>query len=134
MDLQTHPTKVLMRESGQISNWLVKIVVLLAIAGVVVIEGGAVLVARGQTADAAQGATAEAAFAIKTQGIRGDPEAEARAFATSKGVEFVSISYDQAAQTVTVTVRRKAKTQFIHKIGALKKYTVATSAYTKSYA
>lgn len=123
-----------MREQGQISNWLVKIVVFLAIAGVLVIEGGAILVARGSAADAAQGATSEAAFAIKTQGIRSDPEGAAREFATSKGVEFVSISYDQAASTVTVTVRRKAKTFLTHKIEPLKKYTVATSSFTKSYA
>lgn len=123
-----------MRENGQISNWLVKIVVFLGIAGVLVIEGGAILVARGTSADAAQGATSEAAFAIKTQGIRGDPEASAREYATSKGVEFVSISYNQAAATVTVTVRRKAKTLFTHKIEALRKYTVATSSFTKSYA
>ena len=123
-----------MREHGQISNWLVKIIVLLAIVGVLVIEGGAILVARGTTAEAAQGATSEAAFAIKTQGIRSDPESVAREFAASKGVEFVSIAYDQAASTVTVTVRRTAKTFVAHKIGPLKKYTVATSSFTKSYA
>lgn len=123
-----------MGESGQISNWLVKIVIFLVVAGVTVIEGGAILVARGTSADAAQGATSEAAFAIKTQGIRSNPEAAAREFAASKGVEFVSISYDQAAATVTVTVRRKAKTLFTHKIEALKKYTLATSSFTKSYA
>lgn len=123
-----------MGESGQISNWLVKIILVLAIAGVLIIEGGAVLVARGTSAEAAQEAASEAAFEIKTQGIRSDPEAAAREFATSKGVEFVSITYDQAAAKVTVTVRRKAKTLFIHKIEPLKKYTVATSSFTKSYA
>lgn len=122
-------------ESGQISGWLVKLVIFIGLAGILVIEAGGVLVAKGSVAETASGAAAEAAFAIKTRGVREDPEIAARAFTEEKGCEFVSITYDQAAQTVSVTVQRKAKTYIVKHIDFLaKKYAVAKSTSTKSYA
>lgn len=123
-----------LNESGQISNWLVKLVVFIGIAGMLIIEGGGVLVAKGSVADTAEGAASEAAFAIRTRGVQGDPEDLARQFAESKGCELVKIEYDNAAQTVSVTVRREARTFIIQYIGPLKKHTVATYRATRSYA
>lgn len=125
----------LAEEAGQISSWLVKLVIFIGLAGIVIIEAGGVLVAKGSVTETAAGAAAEAAFAIKTRGIREDPEVAARAFTEEKGCEFVSITYDQAAQTVSVTVQRKAKTYIIKNIDFLaKKYAVAKATSTKSYA
>lgn len=121
-------------ESGQISNWLVKLVVFIGIAGMLIIEGGGVLVAKGSVADTSEGAASEAAFAIRTRGVQGQPEDLARQFAESKGCEFVKIEYDNVAKTVSVTVRREAKTFIIQYIGPLKKYKVATHRATRSYA
>lgn len=138
MDNKDRRTSVtaLMEESGQISGWLVKLVIFIGLAGILIIEAGGVLVAKATVTETAEGAAAEAAFAIKTRGgIREDPEVAARAFTEEKGCEFVSITYDQAAQTVSVTVQRKAKTFIVKKIDFLaKKYDVAKSTSTKSYA
>lgn len=121
-------------ELGQVANWLVKIVVVLLVVGLVVIEAGGVIAARLTVSDAANNAAKDAAFAIKTRGIQVDPEEAARERAKTEGAEFVSIAYDQVAQTVTVTLRRKARTVVIQNIGPLKKYTVAQASSTRSYA
>lgn len=134
MDRRTDLAECALSDSGQISNWLVKLVVFIGIAGMLIIESGGVLVAKGSVADTGEGAASEAAFAVKTRGVQGDPESVARSFVESKGCEFVSITYDEAAKTVSVTVRRVAKTYIIQHIGPLKKYKVATYTGTRSYA
>lgn len=134
MDRKPRSTSRALSETGQISNWLVKLVVFLGIAGLVIVEGGGVLVAKASVADTAEGAATEAALAIKARGVQGDPEELAKAFAESKGCKLVKIEYNNAAQTVTVTVRREARTFLIQHIGPLEKYTVATHKATRSYA
>jgi len=121
-------------DSGQVSGWIIKLVVSFFIVAVAIMEVGAVLVSKATVQEATLGAAAEAAFAIKTQGVNGDPETLARAYAKEKGSEFVSITYDKAARTVTVKLSRKAKTLFIHRFDYFSKYTTATSSATKSYA
>lgn len=116
------------------SGWIVKLVVFIFVIGFVIMEAGAVFVSKATVQEAAVGAAGEAAFAIKTRGVSGEPEALAREYAKEKGSEFVSITYDNAARTVTVTLSRRAKTLVIHRFDFFSKHIVATSSSTKSYA
>lgn len=134
MDRTARLSEKMTSESGQISSWLVKLVVFLGIAGILIVEIGGILVAKGTAVDTAEGAASEAAFAIKARGVSGDPETVARQFADTKDCEFVKIEYNQAAATVSVTVKRTAKTYITHRIGPLKKYTVSVATGTRSYA
>ncbi|MCA1838727.1 MAG: hypothetical protein ABR507_11820 [Actinomycetota bacterium] len=122
------------RESGQIAGWLVKLVVFIAIGGMLILEAGGVLVARGTVADAAHSAANDAAFAMKTTFSQPEAEKAARETAQEKGSTFFSLTVDQQARTVTVELTRNANTRLVQHISFLKKYAVARARATKSFA
>lgn len=116
------------QDSGQIViGWLAKVIVGLLVVGLVLFEVVGVLVARGTAADTASKAAQEAGFTYRDSRDVRRAEQTARSFVEKEGGEFISFSVDTRDRTATVTVRRVAKTFFIHRIGALKKYTIATS-------
>jgi len=124
----------LLSESGLIVSWLVRLLVFIALAGLVVTEIGSVLLARYNAAEAASAAAADAAFAVRAKGIEGRPEDRAQAIAESKGCRLLSVSIDKAAQTVSVKVEKIAPTFLIKRIGPLKKFRIAIGSHTTSYA
>lgn len=122
------------RELGQIAGWLTKLIVFIAIAGILILEVGGVLLAKGTVADAAGSAAVDAALAMKSTFSQAEAESAARETARDKGSEFVSISVDTAGKTVTVTLERKAKTRIVQHISSLRKYAKARATATRSYA
>lgn len=120
-------------ESGIVVGWLVKILLLLGIGGLILIEGGSLLWVRYTVSSAAQGAAQEGALDIKTKGQLANPEGAIREYVKEKDVELVSISIDRSARTVSVIVKKEAKTFVVERIEALKKYTVATDSHSIYY-
>jgi hypothetical protein len=115
-------------EDGQIiSGWLVRLVVVVAIVGTILIEGGAVVFNRLQAKDIADQASAEAGISYFAYGQSVDA-ARTRAREYVEGEQharFVDVRVDQASSTIFVTVEKTANTRIVQRIGSLKKYTVA---------
>lgn len=112
---------------GIITGWLVKLVLGLAVFGVLTFEAGAVIVsivgADGASRVAAQDGVAEYARSHNAEEARKDAAAAAvREGATL--VEFTADSQGVSSQErATATVEKKAKTLFIHRIGFLRRFT-----------
>lgn len=116
-----------MTDRGQIVvSWLLKVVLGLAVAGLILFEVVGVVLARGTAEDTAAKAAQDAGFTYRDTGDVKRAEATAKAYAENEGAEFISLSVDEEARTTTVTVRKKARTFFIQYIGPLKKYTSST--------
>lgn len=135
MDRQDrNPTLVDLRDdSGQISSWIVKLVVFLLLAGLVVMEGGGILFLRLSLPDAAREAAQQAAFTLDQGGSDEDAELAARQFADTKGAKFVSMIHNPRDKTVTVTLEKKSRSFVIHRIGPLKKFTTLEVSGSKQY-
>lgn len=112
-----------MSDAGQVVGWLVKLVVVLVVLGLVLFEVVATVLVRATAADTASKAAQEAGFVYRDTSDRSRAEETARAMVEGEGAEFVSLSVDTEQRTISVTVQKRAKTLFIHKIDALKKYT-----------
>ena len=118
-------------QSGQIvTGWLIKLVIGLALVGLIGFEVVGVVLARGSASEVARRAAEESGFRWRdTQNVR-EAEQTARDWATKEGAEFVSITVDPRANELTVKVRKRAKTFWIQNIGPLKKFTVANGTAT----
>ena len=116
------------KERGDIViGWLVKLVVSLAIVGLVAFEGGAIVVARVQADGTANDVANEAAI-VYARGANADAaEKAARAEAERAGVTFISFSVVDDGRAVAVTVEKKAKTLILHRIGSTRSWTEARS-------
>lgn len=120
-------------DAGQVVNWLVKVVVGLFLAGLVVFEVGAAVIVKATAADTASKAATEAGFTYRDSASRERAEQEAKAIAEREGSELVSFEVNLQNRTTTVTVRKTAKTLFIHKIDQLKKYTTVTATQSAPF-
>lgn len=117
--------------AGQIViGWLLKVSLALVIVGLLLFEVVGVLVARGTAADTASKAASEAGFRYRDTANVEQAKAVAKQYAEREGATFISLSVDPQDREITVTVQKKARTLFIHRIGALRKYTIATETQT----
>lgn len=117
-----------MSERGDIIlGWLVKLVLSLAIVGVVAFEAGAVVVARVGADGAANDAANEAAF-VYARGADAEAAQEAAAEEASRNdARLVDFSVDGEGAAVVVTIAKKAKTLFLHRIGTTRSWSEARS-------
>lgn len=115
-------------ERGVILNWLVKIILVLAIVGVVLYDVGAVVVnyvGLDSTAD-------DIAIAISTEVGGGATdqtqlEADAKALAHEAGARLIAVIIDPQANTVSVKLKRTAKTLIVRRVEPLEDWGRATS-------
>lgn len=114
-------------ESGIVVDWLLKVVISLVIVGVLLFELGAVVLVRLTAADTAAKSGEEGGFIIRGSGSEEQAEAAAKAYAEKEGATLVSFTVDTENKTTITTVRKKAKTIFIHKIGFLKRFAETTA-------
>ncbi len=112
---------------GIITGWLFRVVVGLALFGVLAFEGGAVIVAivgaDSAARTAAQDGVAEYARAHRLEPARKEAEAAAK----REGAKLVDFRADAAGaggqSRATAVVEKEAKTIFIHRIPFLKRFT-----------
>ncbi|MHB8510792.1 MAG: hypothetical protein ACYDCC_01320 [Actinomycetota bacterium] len=120
----------LSQRGGIITSWLLKLVIFLAILGVLAFEVGAVVVATVNVDSVADAAATEAATTFgNTHNVD-----EARAAAAEKckegGASLISFSVSSDQRVVTVTAQKTAKTLFIQKIGFLRRFVVSKATHS----
>lgn len=118
------------RESGIVVNWLLKLIFGLVIVGIIVMEIIPLVLVRGTARDTASKAATEAGFTYRDTADFDQSEDVAKQYVEDDGAEFLSLDIDREAGTVTVKLRKKAKTLFIHQIEFLDRYTVTTATET----
>jgi hypothetical protein len=121
-------------ERGIIVSWIIKIVLGVALAGVLLFEAGAIVIATVNADNAARSAAQEAvATYANTKNLE---EAKKDAQKLAAAVDAVVIEFSANAggaggqASATVKVRKDAKTLFVHRIGFLKKYASPTATST----
>ena len=106
-------------DAGQISSWLVKLVLGVAIVGFLVLEFGAVVVNRLQIGDIASTAGTEAGLYYSNTKDEEAAKGVAEAYVKKNGAELVAFDVVLERNEVVVTARKNASTRLIHKISAL---------------
>ena len=118
-------------ERGLIGNWLLKLLVVTAIVGVILFDAGSIAVnffGLDATAD-------DVAVSLSNQVAQSsgrpltDAEIEAQALVLAKDADarLVSVQYDSANDQISVTLRRKANTLIVGRIGPLEDWGRATA-------
>lgn len=95
-------------ERGQVSSWLVKLLVSVAIGGFLLLEGGSMVVNRLQAGDIAGQAASEAGIVYENRGNFDRAEDRAADFVVENNGEFVAFEVAQDGESVSVTVRKTA--------------------------
>ena len=123
-------------ERGVLVSWLVRLVIGLAIAGVILFEAGAIAVNTFTLSSTAS----DIAVALSTSAAQsgGNPsdsqlEIEARDLAKEAGAKVVSIELDRNARVVHVTLRRRADTLLIQHFDAISGWGRATAEGQAGY-
>lgn len=120
-------------EDGVIVDWILKLFIILLIIGTLVYEAGVVIWTNFSTAEVASQAANDANFIYRDTRSYEEAEQAARGVVEQSGAEFDKFVIDDSARQTSVTVKKKAATLFIHKIGPLKKYTLVTATETKPF-
>jgi hypothetical protein len=102
---------------GIVTGWLFKLILSLAVFGVVAFEVGAIVVAKATIENTAGDALAEAVDAYRPSGDLDLAEKAALAEVERKGAVLEAFRYDSATTEIIITVSKKAKTLFLHRIG-----------------
>jgi hypothetical protein len=113
---------------GIVTGWLFKLVLSLAIVGVVAFEAGALVVAHVSADTAATEVASEAAFAAARGGGETAAEAAARDEATRQGVRLIGASLSNDGKVVTVIIEKTAKTLLLHRVSFTKSWTLVRVA------
>lgn len=108
---------------GIVTGWLFKLVLSLAIVGLVAFEAGALVVAHVSADSAANEVASEAAFAAARGGSEKAADTAAREEAARQGVRLIGLSLAADGTYVTVIVEKTAKTIFLHRISATRSWT-----------
>jgi hypothetical protein len=116
-------------ERAQVGSWLVKVIIWVGLVGFLVIEFGSVLVNRVQAQDLASEAAVEANLMDDRSPRLETARARAEEFVGDKA-EVLEVSVDRAAGTLSVTLRKQARTFVVHRIEALEG--LATVTVTES--
>ena len=119
---------------GIITGWLLKLVISLAIFGLVAFEAGAIVVAKVTIEDIAGDAVAAAAHEYGTTKNQDEAEKAAREVAESKGAVLEAFSVVEDGKAVVVTLSKPAKTLFVHRIGVIDGWAVARSTRRRGVA
>ncbi len=115
-------------DRGLIVNWLVKLVIGFVIVGVVLFDAGVIIINFFSLDSKAQ----EIAIAVTTGSVgenltEQQVEQRARELAREAEARLVSVEYDTTARFVRVTLRRRADTLVVGRIGWIKDWARATA-------
>lgn len=112
---------------GIITGWLLKLVLSLAVFGLVAFEAGAIVVAKVTIEDIAGDAVAAAAHEYGITKNQDKAETAAREVAEAKGAILEAFSVVEDGKAVVVTVSKPAKTLVLQRIGFAKDWAVTAS-------
>ena len=115
-------------ERGLIVGWLVKLLVGFAVVAVVLFDAGSIIINFFTLDSKAQ----EIAISLTTGNVgntlnQQQIEAEARALAAEAEARLVSVEVDNVERVVRVTLRRRADTLVVGRIGFIRDWTRATA-------
>ena len=124
-------------ERGILVSWLVKLVLGLAVAGLVLFEAGAIAV----NAFTLSSTASDIAIAVSTSAAQSGGagpntsqlEIEAKDLAKEAGARLVSLKVDTSQRIVYVTLRRRADTLIIQRFNAIEGWGRATSEGQAGY-
>lgn len=111
---------------GIVTGWLLKLVLSLAIFGLVAFEAGAIVVAKVTIESVAGDVLTEAKGAYGSNDAE-QAEATARAVAERNDATLESFEVVEDGNAIVVTVSKKAKTLWLHRVGFAEDWTVARS-------
>ena len=112
---------------GIVTGWLVKLVLSLAIFGLVAFEAGAIVVAKVTIESIAGDVLTEAKGVYGSGGDGEQAELTARAVAERNDATLDSFEVVEDGDAIVVTVSKKAKTLWLHRLGFAEDWTVARS-------
>ena len=110
---------------GIVTGWIFKLILSLAIFGVVAFEVGAIVVAKVTIESVTGDALQEAVAAYRPSSDLDAAQRAAQAEAERNGAVLESIDYDSGSTQLTITVSKEAKTLFIHRIGFTESWAIA---------
>ena len=124
-------------ERGVVVSWLVRLVLGLAVAGLILFEVGAIAV-NTFTLSSTAGDIAIALSTSAAQAGAGGPsetqlQNEGRALAQEAGARLVSIEIDRNERIVYVTLRRRADTLLVQRFNAIEGWGRATAEGQAGY-
>lgn len=115
-----------LEHGGIVIGWLLRVIVSIALFGVLVFEAGAVIVANVDADSAARNAALEAVHTYDDAKNYKAAKKDAEEVAKQEGAVVVAFDANTdgvgGQARVTVTVEKQAATLFIHKIGFLKRF------------
>jgi hypothetical protein len=114
---------------GIVLGWLFKIIVMLAIIGVIAFETGAVVVSKVTADRIAIDAADEAGRVYFTTGSSAKAQAAAEEIAKNEHATVIKFNVVNAGKAVELTVRKRASTFIVQHIGPLKKFAIADSTH-----
>jgi hypothetical protein len=104
-------------ECGEVSSWLVQLVVMLTIVGLVVFELVALGMATVRVDEVAREVARTARDEYRAASSLDRAEAVAREAAERQGATLVAVEADQ--EVISVTLEKQASTLLVHRIGPL---------------
>ena len=124
-------------ERGILVSWLVKIVLGLAIAGLVLFEVGAIAVNTFTLSSTATDIAIELTTSVTQSGSlnpnESQLETQARDLAKEAGARLVAIEIDSSERIVHVTLRRRADTLLVQRFSAIEDWGRATAEGQAGY-
>lgn len=109
---------------GIVTGWLLKLVVSIALIGLVAFEAGAVVVAHVTAESAATEVSNEAAVVVGRGGTIQDTEDAAKVAAAEQRVALIAFRVSADREIVSVRIEKKAKTLILHRLSWTKSWTV----------
>ena len=112
---------------GIVTGWLVKLVISLAIFGLVAFEAGAIVVAKVTIESIAGDVLSEAREVYGMAEDAEQAEKAARAVAEQNDAVLEKFEIVENGDAIVVTVSKKAKTVLVHRIGFAEDWAIARS-------
>ena len=110
---------------GIVTGWLFKLILSLAVFGVVAFEVGAIVVAKATIESTAGDALREAVEAYRPSSDLDLAEKAALAEVQRKGAVLEAFRYDPGTTEIIITVSKEANTLFLHRIGFAEDWAIA---------
>ena len=110
---------------GIVIGWIFKLILSLAIFGVVAFEVGAIVVAKVTIETVTGDALEEAVAAYRPSSDLDAAQQAAETEAESNGAVLETFNYDSGSTEIAITVSKEAKTLFVHRIGFTESWAIA---------